>query len=225
MKEVTLNINDLKINDHNPRIIREPKFIKLVDSLLVFPKMLSIRPIVVDGDNVVLGGNMRCDALKHITTLPLSEIESRIDNSSKFNDIDASEVKAFWADFKKAPKLKVVRADNLTEDEKREFIIKDNASFGEWDWDALANEWNDVPLNDFGLDVWDTSNSDQSPDDNSGEAGSSEGDPNYVIQYNIVFNNEAEQAAWFEFIAKLKTLYPNAETISERLYNYIKDSE
>jgi DNA modification methylase len=114
-----VKIKDIKSNPNNPRIIKDDKFHKLCESIKTFPKMLELRPIVVNEDMVVLGGNMRLKALKH---LGLTE----------------------------AP---VIKASELTEDQQRQFIIKDNAGFGEWDWDMLANEWNVEELEQWGIDV------------------------------------------------------------------------
>lgn len=115
-----VSIDKLKPNPDNPRIIKDDKFKKLVRSIKDFPEMLKLRPIVVDKDMVVLGGNMRLRALK---------------------DAGVKDVE-------------VIIADNLTDDQKREFIIKDNVGFGEWDWETLANEWDAEQLGEWGLDVW-----------------------------------------------------------------------
>lgn len=115
-----VKITDLKSNPNNPRVIKDDKYQKLLRSIKEFPEMIEIRPIVVDKDLVVLGGNMRLKALK---------------------DAGLKEVS-------------VIIADQLTEEQKREFIIKDNVGFGEWDWDILANEWDQEELEDWGLDVW-----------------------------------------------------------------------
>lgn len=112
-------ISKLKSNPNNPRIIKDEKFRKLVKSIQEFPEMLDIRPIVVDAEMVVLGGNMRLKACRE-------------------------------AGLKEVP---ILIADNLTPEQQEEFIIKDNSSFGEWDWDILANEWDVKNLNDWGLDV------------------------------------------------------------------------
>jgi site-specific DNA-methyltransferase (adenine-specific) len=114
-----VKIEDLKSNPENPRLIKDVKFNKLVSSLREFPEMLEIRPIIIDEDNVVLGGNMR---LKAAIELGLKEV---------------------WID----------TAWGLNEEQKKEFIIKDNSSFGEWDWEVLANEWNVKDLDDWGLDL------------------------------------------------------------------------
>jgi len=115
-----VKIKDIKSNPNNPRVIKDDKFHKLCESIKAFPKMLELRPIVVNDDMVVLGGNMRLKALKH---LGLTE----------------------------AP---VIKASELTEEQQRQFIIKDNVGFGEWDWDMLANEWDTSELSDWGLEVW-----------------------------------------------------------------------
>lgn len=114
-----IKISEIKLNPNNPRVIRDDKFKKLVQSIKDFPKMLEIRPIVVNDDMIVLGGNMRLKACKE-------------------------------AGLKEVP---VIKAADLTEDEQRQFIIKDNVGFGEWDWDVLANEWNSEELEEWGLEV------------------------------------------------------------------------
>jgi hypothetical protein len=113
-------ISKVKSNPNNPRLIKDDKFHKLVKSIKEFPKMLEIRPIVVNEDMIVLGGNMRLKACKE-------------------------------AGLKEVP---VIKASDLTEDEQRQFIIKDNVSGGEWDFQMLANEWDADQLSDWGLDVW-----------------------------------------------------------------------
>lgn len=117
MKKV--KISEIKPNPENPRIIKDDKFEKLTKSIKDFPKMLELRPIVVNSDMVVLGGNMRLRACQQ-------------------------------AGLKEVP---IVIANDLTEKEQREFIIKDNIGYGEWDWDILANEWDLPELEDWGLDV------------------------------------------------------------------------
>lgn len=112
-------ISKIKSNPDNPRIIKDEKFKQLVKSIKDFPQMLELRPIVVDSDMVVLGGNMR---LKACLEAGLKEVD-------------------------------ILIADQLTEDQKKEFIIKDNVGFGEWDWDMLANEWDNELLNEWGLEV------------------------------------------------------------------------
>ena len=114
-----VKISKVKGNPDNPRIIKNDKFKKLVKSIQEFPEMLKLRPIVVDEDFMVLGGNMRLKASK-----------------------DAG-LKEVWIEV----------AEGLTEEQKKEFIVKDNVGFGEWDWDVLANEWDNVKLEDWGLEL------------------------------------------------------------------------
>ena len=115
----TVKLSEIKPNPNNPRLIKDDKFHKLVKSIQDFPKMLEIRPIVVNSDMIVLGGNMRLKACKE-------------------------------AGLKEIP---VIFADDLTEEQQREFIIKDNVGFGEWDWEMIANEWDSEQLEEWGLDL------------------------------------------------------------------------
>lgn len=115
-----LKISEIKLNPNNPRYITDDKFKNLVKSIKDFPQMLDIRPIVVNNDMVILGGNMRFKA-------------------------------CIEAGLKEIP---VIIADNLTEEQQKEFLIKDNVSGGVWDFDMLANEWDADLLNEWGLDVW-----------------------------------------------------------------------
>ena len=119
-----IKTSKIKPNKANPRVIKDDKFRKLCASIEQFPRMMELRPIVVDKDWVVLGGNMRLKAIQHLG-------------------------------MKEIPDTWVVCADDLTDEQKKEFIIKDNVGFGEWDWDTLANEWDAADLIEWGLDVWD----------------------------------------------------------------------
>ena len=115
-----VKITQVRPNENNPRFIKDYKFKKLVTSIKEFPEMLKLRPIVVNSDMVVLGGNMRLKACKE------------------------AGLKEVW----------ILKAEELTEAQQREFIVKDNVGFGDWDWDLLANEWNNTQLVEWGLDVW-----------------------------------------------------------------------
>lgn len=117
IKEV--NISEIKPNESNPRTITEDKFKKLVQSIKDFPEMLNIRPIVVNKEMIILGGNMRYKALVEagVTEVP------------------------------------IIIADKLTKKQEKEFLIKDNVSGGQWDWDILANEWDSQELDEWGLDI------------------------------------------------------------------------
>jgi DNA modification methylase len=116
-------INQIKPNAKNPRIIKDERFAKLVQSIKDFPEMLEKRPLVcytdTDGKFVVLGGNMR---LKASIEVGLKE-------------------------------LPIILADDWTEEQKAQFLIKDNVGFGEWDWEQLANEWDNEQLEAWGLEI------------------------------------------------------------------------
>jgi len=114
----TVKISEVKLNPNNPRLIKDDKFLKLVQSIKDFPEMLNIRPIVVNKDMIILGGNMRYKACKE-------------------------------AGLKEIP----IIITDLSEDKQREFLIKDNTSGGEWDWEILANEWDSEELESWGLDL------------------------------------------------------------------------
>jgi DNA modification methylase len=116
-----MNIKDIKSNPNNPRIIKDERFEKLKKSIKEFPKMMALRPMVINQDNIVLGGNMRLKALK---------------------ELGYTELPDEW----------VKRAEDLTDEEARRFIIADNVGFGEHDWDLLANEWDAEELADWGLE-------------------------------------------------------------------------
>ena len=154
-----VKISKVKGNPSNPRIIKNDKFKKLVKSIKEFPEMLKLRPIVVDEDFMVLGGNMRLKASK---------------------DAGLSEV---WIDI----------AEGLTEEQKKEFIVKDNVGFGEWEWDILANEWDSVQLADWGLDVWQNEDDEQINESKDVSDNISE---EYRIE--IELTSEKEQEKMFE---------------------------
>ncbi len=126
-----MNIKLIKLNENNPRFISSEKYKKLKKSIQDFPQMLELRPLIIDENNIVLGGNMRLKALQEL------EIEE----------------------------VPVLYAKDLTEEQKKEFIIKDNISYGEWDWDILANEWKIEQLKDWGLTVSNYSGSNINLDD------------------------------------------------------------
>ena len=121
-----IKLSKIKPNPNNPRIIKDDKFKKLVQSLQEFPEMMEKRPMVcvtdVDGSIYPLGGNMRLKALQELK-------------------------------FKEIPSTYVMMADEWTEEKRREFVIKDNVGFGEWDWQQLANDWDTEQLQDWGLDI------------------------------------------------------------------------
>ena len=157
MKTETVKLSQIQVNGANPRTITENKFHKLVDSILVLPKMLELRPIVVDNTFVALGGNMRYRALIEISNMDESEIKARLADLRDFKKKTSAEqdnLIEYWMHWKDNPTAQIIKATELSEAEQQEFIIKDNVGFGDWDMDALANEWDAEDLLDWGVDVW-----------------------------------------------------------------------
>jgi hypothetical protein len=123
-KQKTIKLSSIKPNPENPRLIKDDKFYKLLESIKTFgDKMMPLRPIVIDENNIILGGNMRFKALK---------------------ELGYKEVPADW----------IKAAKDLTEEQKKEFIIKDNVGYGDWDWDLLSKDWDNNLLEGWALDSW-----------------------------------------------------------------------
>jgi len=148
----TIAISKVKMNKDNPRVFKANKEQKLINSLLTFPEMLTLRPLVIDDNNVILGGNFRKKALDYIYSLSSIELNSKL--SMLISDVERlNELKGIWSSRVDKKLVEVVYAKDLSDEQKREFIVKDNVSFGEWDFDILANEWDADLLNDWGMEV------------------------------------------------------------------------
>ena len=157
MQTNIVELAKVQLNKKNPRTISREKFEKLINSILSLPKMLEIRPIAVDGKGMALGGNMRFRALSEIAMLSETDLRKRLDSIRDVKKKTAKERSAlldYWLKWIAKPMIPVVDASTLTPAEQKEFIIKDNGDFGQWDYDALANEWNADDLCDWGVDVW-----------------------------------------------------------------------
>ncbi len=154
MNTKTVKLSQVTINEANPRIIRDEKYRKLIDSLLAFPEMLNIRPIVVDNTMTILGGNMRVRALYDIATMGEQELTERINSVKNRTGEEKTLLADKWKAWQDSPTVEVIHADSLTDEQKKEFIIKDNVGYGEWDFDLLANDWDSELLSTWGLDVW-----------------------------------------------------------------------
>jgi ParB-like chromosome segregation protein Spo0J len=159
-----VKISKIRNNSENPRIIKDHKFHKLVKSLKEFPEMLQLRPIIVDENMMILGGNMRHKACVEIG----------------MKDVY------------------IIKASDLTPEQQKEFIVKDNVAFGEWDWDVLGNEWESELLNEWGMDVWEAAEDsvepyEPTPDFNDEGVG-------YKSQYGVITEckDEAEQERVFK---------------------------
>lgn len=123
MNATNIPIGRLRANPNNPRVLRDEKFLKLKKSLTDFPDMLNKRPLV--GVTDTDGKIMVLGGNMRLRAL---------------QDLKVTE----------AP---VILADEWTEEQRREFIIKDNVGYGEWNWDQLANEWDADELSDWGMDL------------------------------------------------------------------------
>jgi hypothetical protein len=134
-----VSANSIKLNDNNPRIIKDDKYRKLVKSLKTLPIMLFKRPVIIDEDRIIIGGNMRYRAAKEagMTTIPIE----------RFTRADAQ------ANNQMAKQLDVNYIDKTYEEQREEMIIKDNVSGGEWDWDIISSNYDTALLDEWGIDL------------------------------------------------------------------------
>lgn len=157
MEARAVKLTQVKVNAENPRTITKPKFQKLIDSLLAFPAMMELRPVVVDSRMAALGGNMRLTALKEIAKMTPEELAHRLFRIPEYQERNTAERKKlvdYWGEWLEAPTVFIINAKHLTENERQQFMIKDNVSFGSWDFDALANKWPAEKLEAWGMDIW-----------------------------------------------------------------------
>jgi hypothetical protein len=179
-----VKISQIVSNQENPRTIKDFKFQKLVKSIKEFPEMLEKRPIVVDENMVVLGGNMRLRACQEAG---LEEID-------------------------------ILVAEGWTDGQKKEFVIKDNLNYGEWDWDYLANDYDVLDLDTWGLDL-DPNLFKTDTDDESIKGVTDE----KFNDFTIYFSNEKEMDIWYAFLKRLKNKFADHENVSERVLRYIAE--
>ena len=182
MESTLMKLYKIKNNPNNPRLVKDDKFFKLVKSIKEFPEMLKIRPIVVNDDLIVLGGNMRLKACKE-------------------------------AGLKEVP---VIQASELTAEQQREFIVKDNVGFGEWDWDILANEWDSTDLDNWGLDSW--QNIDDIETSNEFSLPSGDKEPFQQMTFTLA-DEQAEQIKNAIADVKLTDEYKYCETMGNENTN------
>lgn len=180
MKTETVKLSQIALNSANPRTINKDKFEKLINSILALPKMLDLRPIVVDNTMVALGGNMRYRALSAIAEMSDEELKERLSGIRDFQKKTQAEqdnLVEYWLRWKDKPTAPVIKAADLTDAEQREFIIKDNVGFGEWDMDILANDWDSDDLVDWGVDVWQMNTAGDAAEDEGGIGGGGDSNP------------------------------------------------
>lgn len=151
----SINIHDLVENQDNPRTIEPQQMQKLVESILTFPKMLQLRPIVCNENRVILGGNMRFRALLNIEQMNEEAIKNAIESVAvKLTDGEKQQLSSHWSKWKEDPQVEVVIADKLSEEETDEFIIKDNVYFGNWDEEKLKGAFDVDDMQRWGLNPW-----------------------------------------------------------------------
>ena len=182
MESTLMKLYKIKNNPNNPRLVKDDKFFKLVKSIKEFPEMLKIRPIVVNDDLIVLGGNMRLKACKE----------------AGLNEVP------------------VIQASELTAEQQREFIVKDNVGFGEWDWDILANEWDSTDLDNWGLDSW--QNIDDIETSNEFSLPSGDKEPFQQMTFTLA-DEQAEQIKNAIADVKLTDEYKYCETMGNENTN------
>lgn len=133
---IEMQVGALNASEHNPRQITEDDFAELVKSLLLLPKGLYYRPVVVDDRNIALAGNMRLRALKYIHELGFDDLAEILRASYRFRHFDEAKQSAllnYWREWQMHPTVPTLYASELDEDEQQQFIIKDNLSFGTFD--------------------------------------------------------------------------------------------
>jgi hypothetical protein len=193
-----VKISKVKGNPLNPRLIKNDKFKKLVNSIISIPAFMKLRPIILDEDFMVIGGNMRLKAHHHLNRKEIW--------TDMFTQADCDEMNKIAIEEERETKTYLEYCNEIT--------IKDNVSAGEWEYDMLANEWDSVQLNDFGLDVWqneDDIKEIQNPENNETEnkfATELDRESNYIV---LKFNNDID---WIQ----AKTLF-GLETETARRSN------
>lgn len=198
-----VKLSSIKSHPDNPRVIKDADYQSLKKSIILFPEMQTARAIVVNSSNQIIGGNQRRRAFQDILGMSLDEISAAIGTST--TPIEPERVTfliEFWDNFKTEKTVEVIKVD-WNEQKQKEFMIKDNVSNGEWNYDALANDWDSLELNDWGVGVWEQADlSDKNKEINTDD-----------------FEDEAEIKLKFPFdlyqkvIDKIKQLGKTAEQI------------
>ena len=157
-----LSINDITLLEDNPRKMSPFMEGKTIESLLVFAKMLSVRPVIVNSDKIIIGGNQRVTMLRKIVDMSRDEIREHLMNQKKYrmmSEEDQTAILDYWDKWKENPTVPVRIADNLTPEEEKEFIIKDNLHYGEDDMGILNDNFDLELVEDFtGQDHYYSSN-------------------------------------------------------------------
>jgi len=209
-------ISELKLNPINPRTITKENMERLILSILLFPKMLTIRDIIINKDDMVLSGNKRTEGLTAIAAMTDEQLEEMLQKSPRYQKLDPKAeqplVKLYWQKWRENPEVDVTVADNITEEEEKELLIKDNKEYGYFDMEAMKGIYDADTLAEFGLEV-DTPTYDPTEDDPDRQAptegeGERQDGPIFaeILRFgrNRVPVTEAEYAAlemmWNEYV-------------------------
>lgn len=221
-----VKLSQVTENVENPRTITDRNLQKLITSILVFPKMLALRPIVVDDTMTALGGNMRLRALSAISTFSPEQIANRLQGCTDYEKKTPAEREAlinYWRAWLEEPTTEVANDKTLTEDEKRAFIIKDNVAYGEWDEDALTDGWDAQQLEEWIIDTLEESQGLISPDEFGDDFTLPDGEKGNLETLSFILSNE--QA---EFVkAKLEVVevcdtYDNKNKNGNAIYEIVR---
>lgn len=142
-------------SEDNPRVIATSQLQALVKSILALPKMLNMRPLVIDGNHII-GGNMRHRALSIIAEMTEEDIHDAVNDIAHLKKLTSSErdeIVKYWVAWTKSPVVSVCDATDLTPEEKKSFVIKDNVSYGEWDYGKLE-KFDSTMIGELGIDTW-----------------------------------------------------------------------
>lgn len=199
-----LPINEVKLNDNNPRFIKDLKFKSLKRSIDESSEFMKLNPITVDENNVVIGGNMRLRACLDLGWKKVPTDRLTRDMTDKMND----------------KLLEKGKMPKTYEEWCKEFVVKDNLSYGEWDWDMLSTDYNPMTLDSYGMDL----NPALFKDKDDKDEETIEGVTNEKFNdYTIYFTNEEELEIWYGFLKRLKNNFKDSENISQRVLRYIAE--
>lgn len=154
MTTKTIKLADLHENPDNPRTITDEQLHKLMRSLVFFPYMLKLRPIIASSDNTILGGNMRYRALSILAAMDGNTLSAFIrDNAPEtYTEADIELTYSHWENFTPESEVDIVTDETLTPNERDEFIIKDNINYGDWDVEKLTGDFSPIQLMEWGLE-------------------------------------------------------------------------
>lgn len=149
-----MKLTEIKKNPRNPRVIKNAQFKKLVNSIIEFPQMMKIRPMVYNEDSIVLGGNMRLESLKEIfrrgESMARRHLKEQIEKGKAYDiEKNIEELRPLFDG--EIPEGWARSVDGLTPEEQQRFIIADNGEYGEWDFELLANDWDFNDLANWGV--------------------------------------------------------------------------